>query len=237
MAVVTGQLAHAVRQQLRLGRLLPLGGPEDGTWLTEQAAEGVLRRVAAGVPGIRLDGLRIGPADPDAVGVSAVPPPPSALPPVPLRIGAECGATVDEPLPVAADRLRNALLEAVTDRLGLAVDAVDLRVTEVLDGPPPPLSPPRKRDADQPVSPEVVGSREAAAAAAARAVPGVTRLAPVLGSARGVHADEAHLRLEVAVAADHRALDVARQVRTAVAEAVAQPVTVAVLITAVDVIA
>ncbi|QKV95665.1 hypothetical protein HUT19_31220 [Streptomyces sp. NA02950] len=237
MTVVTGQLAHAVRQQLRLGRLLPVGGPQDGTWLTEQAAEGVLRRAAAGVPGVRLDRLRIGPTDPDAVGVPAVPSPPSALPPVPLRIDAECGATVDEPLPVAADRLRAALLGAATDRLGLAVDTVDLRVAEVLDGPPPPLSPPGKPDAGRPVSPETSGSREAVAAAAATAVPGVTRLAPVLGSSRGVHTDGAHLRLELAVAADHHALDVARRVRTAVADAVPRPVTVAVLITAVDVIA
>ncbi|WP_431773189.1 nucleopolyhedrovirus P10 family protein [Streptomyces cucumeris] len=237
MAVVTGQLAHAVRQQLRLGRLLPLGGPEDGTWLTEQAAEGVLRRAAAEVPGVRLDGLRIGPADPDAVGSSAVPAPPSALPPVPLRIGAECGATVAEPLPVTADRLRDALLGAVTDRLGLTVDAVDLRVTQVLEGPPPPLAPPEEPGARPSVTPEVTGSREATAAAAARAVPGVTRLAPVLGSSRGVHADGAHLRLELAVAADHHALEVARRVRTAVAEAVPRPVTVAVLISAVDVIA
>ncbi|MEU8823996.1 nucleopolyhedrovirus P10 family protein [Streptomyces sp. NPDC048636] len=237
MAVVTGQLAHAVRQQLRLGRLLPLGGPEDGTWLTEQAAEEVLRRAAATVPGVRLDKLRIGPADPDAMGSSAVPAPPSALPPVPLRIGVECRATVDEPLPVAADRLRNALLEAVTDRLGLAVDAVDLRVTEVLDGPPPLLSRPGEPEAERPVSPEALGSREAAAATAAREVPGVTRLAPVLGSSRGVHADGAHLRVELAVAADHHALEVARRVRAEVAEAVHSPVTVAVLITAVDVTA
>lgn len=39
----------AVRHQLSLGRLLPLGGPRDGAWITEAAAEAVLRRAVRGV--------------------------------------------------------------------------------------------------------------------------------------------------------------------------------------------
>lgn len=225
--MATDRLAHAVRQQLRLGRLLPLGGPEDGAWLTERAADAVLRRAADGVPGVRLGTLRIALADPEAAARPVVPAPPSALPPGPLRVEAEFAATADRPLPAAADRLRGALLGAAADRLGLAVGAVDLRVTDVLDEAPerepPPAGQGRAREPDD-------GS---AVAAAVTAVPGVARLAPVLGD-RAVRIDGPHLRVELAVAPRHRALDVARAVRGAVEATAPRPATVAVLVTAVD---
>ncbi|MFS7877346.1 nucleopolyhedrovirus P10 family protein [Streptomyces asiaticus] len=238
--MVTDRLAQTVREQLRLGRLLPLGEREDGSWITERAANEVLGRAAAEVPGARLGALRIGPADPGTAGTPAVPPPPSALPPGPLRIAAECGATLEERLPVTADRLRDVLLDAATDRLGLLVEAVDIRVTEVLDElPAPPPEPPRPHPIESP-APETVAPDPATAAVAraATSVPGVARLAPVLGSPRAVRMEGAHIRIELAVAADHRAVDVARAVRTAVAEAAPapgdQPPSVAVLVTAVE---
>jgi hypothetical protein len=255
--VVTDRLAQAVRRQLGLGRLVPLGAEADGAWLTERAAEAVLRRAADAVPGVRLGGLRIALADPDAAGTPAVPPPPSALPPGPLRIEAECGATADEPLPVTAERLREALLGASADRLGLAVEAVDLRVTEVLDElPPPRQQPPQQEphpeprgaeppqshppDSEPPHSEPSADGPDAAIAAVVTAVPGVARLAPVLGFPRPVHISGSHIQVELAVAAGHRALDVARAVRAEVAAAaptsasVPAPVTVAVLVTAVE---
>nr|WP_202543080.1 nucleopolyhedrovirus P10 family protein [Streptomyces sp. SID8382] len=232
---------------MRLGRLLPLGEREDGSWITERAAAEVLGRAAAEVPDAHLGSLRIAPADPDAVEGPAVPPPPSALPPGPLRIAAECGATLAEPLPVTAGRLRNVLLDAAADRLGLLVEAVDIRVTEVLEELPAlrhhqPPPPPRPRP--QP-PPPAAGSPDPDSAAAAvgrtiASVPGVARLAPVLGSPRAVRIEGAHIRVELAVAAGHRAVDVARAVRTAVARSApvpapgAQPPTVAVLVTAVE---
>jgi hypothetical protein len=229
--VVTDRLAQAVRQQLRLGRLLPLGGPADGAWLTERAADAVLRRAADAVPGVRLGALRIALADPDAAARPAVPAPPSALPPGPLRVEAAFGATADQPLPVTADRLRGALLGAAADRLGLMVGAVDLRVTDVLDEAPertprPSGEPTPGAEAEEP-------GDGAAVAAAVTAVPGVARLAPAL-SRQAVRIEGPHIRIELAVAPGHRALDVAREVRKAVAATAPPPVTVAVLVTAVD---
>ncbi|MEU9966283.1 nucleopolyhedrovirus P10 family protein [Streptomyces malaysiensis] len=245
--MVTDRLAQTVREQLRLGRLLPLGEREDGSWITERAAAEVLGRAAAEVPDAHLGSLRIAPADPDAVEGPAVPPPPSALPPGPLRIAAECGATLAEPLPVTADRLRDVLLDAAADRLGLLVEVVDIRVTEVLEELPAlrhhqPPPPPRPRPQSPPPA---AGSPapDSAAAAVGRtiaSVPGVARLAPVLGSPRAVRIEGAHIRVELAVAAGHRAVDVARAVRTAVARSAPvtapgdQPPTVAVLVTAVE---
>ncbi|MDQ0962768.1 hypothetical protein QFZ66_006646 [Streptomyces sp. B4I13] len=122
----------AVRHRLGLGRLLPLGGPRDGAWLTEAAAEAVLRRAARDVAGVRLGALRLGLADPDGPFESAVPAPPSALPPGPLRVTAECAASASEPLPTTTARLRSALASTAAERLGLVVSEVDLRVTDLL---------------------------------------------------------------------------------------------------------
>ncbi|MFD8335773.1 nucleopolyhedrovirus P10 family protein [Streptomyces solisilvae] len=243
--MVTDRLAQTVREQLRLGRLLPLGEREDGSWITERAAAEVLGRAAAEVPDAHLGSLRIAPADPDAVEGPAVPPPPSALPPGPLRIAVECGATLAEPLPVTADRLRDVLLDAAADRLGLLVEAVDIRVTEVLEELPAlrhHQPPPRPRPQPPPpaAGSPAPDSNAAAVGRTIASVPGVARLAPVLGSPRAVRIEGAHIRVELAVAAGHRAVDVARAVRTAVARSApvpapgAQPPTVAVLVTAVE---
>ncbi|MGW6459382.1 hypothetical protein ACWF94_26220, partial [Streptomyces sp. NPDC055078] len=104
--------ADAVRTRLGLGRLLPLGEAGDGAWLTEQAADALLRSMAAGVPDTVLGRLRLALADPEAAGPPAVPPPPSALPPGPLRIEAEFAASVHRPLPAVAAVLRDALFTA-----------------------------------------------------------------------------------------------------------------------------
>jgi len=228
-----------VRHQLGLGRLLPLGLPCDGAWITEGAADSVLRRAAEPVRGVRLGALRISLADPDRTYDPAVPPPPSALPPGPLRISADFTAVADptaagiDPLPTTASRLRLALATTATDRLGLTVTDVDLRVTGLLeeDGASTavrPDAPPPARDDSQ-------------VAAATLAVPGVRHLTAALG--RPVHIEDVpgtdpalprrHVRVELAVAADKRTVDVARAVRAAITETLPDTPSVAVLVTAV----
>ncbi|MEU2668166.1 hypothetical protein ABZ622_04735 [Streptomyces sp. NPDC007164] len=212
----------AVRQRLGLGRLLPLGGPADGAWISERAAVAVLRRAVTG-SGPVLGELRISVADPDGAPEAEVEPPPSALRPGPLRIEAAMSAVSGQPLPAAAEALRSALLTAAGRRLGLVVTAVDVRVTELLDAAPEPPAP---------VPAEVrEAAAEGAAGSAAAGVAGVVTLTRVLGHA--VHARPGHVRVELATAADHRALDVARAVRGAVAAAVEGDPSVAVLVTAV----
>ncbi|MFJ7197272.1 MULTISPECIES: hypothetical protein [unclassified Streptomyces] len=212
----------AVRQRLGLGRLLPLGGPADGAWISERAAAAVLRAAVAGA-GPVLGGLRISVADPDGAPDAEVEPPPSALPPGPLRIEATMSAVAGRPLPVAADALRSALLTAAGERLGLVVDAVDIRVTELLDAPP-------ERPAPAPMEVRAA-TVEGAAGSAAAGVSGVVALTRVLG--RAVHTGPDHVRVELATDTGHRALDVARAVRGAVADAVEGHPSVAVLVTAV----
>ncbi|WP_069172242.1 hypothetical protein [Streptomyces griseus] len=212
----------AVRQRLGLGRLLPLGGPADGSWIAERAATEVLRDATAG-SGAVLGQLRIAPAEADGATEPVVPGPPSALPPGPLRIEAGFAATVARPLPATAAALRAALLAAAAERLGLVVDAVDLRVTDLLEEEPGPAGP--RRAEVRPAEPDGPAGR-----AAAR-VPGVVSLTRELGSA--VHSAPGHVRVELATAGDRRALDVARAVREAVSGTVEGRPTVAVLVTAV----
>ncbi|MEE1754808.1 hypothetical protein [Streptomyces sp. SP18CS02] len=134
----------AVRSRLGLGRLLPLGGAEDGAWLAERVAIAVLREAAWRVPGVSPGRLRIGLANPESAAQPALPPPPGALPAGPLRVEAEfaagppggspdASAAAGPPLPALAERLRTALFAAAGTGLGLAVTEVDLRVTALLD--------------------------------------------------------------------------------------------------------
>ncbi|WP_406107671.1 nucleopolyhedrovirus P10 family protein [Streptomyces sp. NBC_01003] len=237
---------QAVRHQLGLGRLVPLGGPRDGCWLAESAARSALRQAAQSVHGVRLGSLRVELADPDGSYEAAVPAPPSALPPGPLRIVAECAAAPDEPLPTAASRLRAALNGAASDRLGLAVAEVDLRVTALLDDGPEAET--ASGDAESDIADggrAKADSDEERAGQAALSVPGVARLTGSLGGlGHAVHIGELpegaatlprrHVRIELAVSGGRRVLDVARDVRTAVTEALADDPSVAVLVTAVS---
>ncbi|MBT2504347.1 hypothetical protein J7I98_00275 [Streptomyces sp. ISL-98] len=227
-------LTRAVRQRLGLGRLLPLGRAADGAWLAEQAADSVLRRAAGELPGVALGALRIGLADPETVEAPAVPPPPGALPPGPLRIDADFAATADEPLPLTAEGLREVLWEVASGRLGLVITEVDLRVTDLLDAGPggaardsaAAAAPPEEGEAGPQAGP-LAGIASAAAAA-----PGVGRLTSTLGAP--VHVADGHVRVELATAAGHRPLEVARAVREAVAQAQGGGVTVTVVVTGVD---
>ncbi|MFF7974819.1 nucleopolyhedrovirus P10 family protein [Streptomyces sp. NPDC007905] len=230
-----------VRHQLGLGRLLPLGGPRDGAWIAEGAAVAVLSRAASGVPGVRLGALRIRLADPDDVHEPVVPPPPSALSPGSLRVTADFAATSAEPLPATASRLRLTLAAAATEHLGLAVTEVDLRVTGLLEAVGQPTAAP----APQPLPARVTTDPdETRVVEAALAVPGVTCLTGSLGGlGRAVHVEERagdmslphrHVRVELATSAGHRAVDVARQVRGAVRDALDDHPTVAVLVTSVE---
>lgn len=196
------RLTQAVRHQLGLGRLLPLGGAEDGAWLTEEAAVAALRSaVAPRFPGVRLSGVRLDLSDPGTAVEPAVPPPPSALDAGQLRLEAELSVPADEPLPALTASLRHALLAAAERELGLELRTVDLRVSELLDTPradpedgpggsggpggpdaPPASAGPGDGAAGSERPSPGSGGPATRAAAAVLATPGVARLAPVLGS-------------------------------------------------------
>ncbi|MFF0729344.1 hypothetical protein [Streptomyces sp. NPDC004134] len=225
--MTAGNWERAVREQVGLGRLLPLGAAADGTWIAERAAAGVLRRAAAGVREARVTGLRVGPADPgDAVdpeaacgrtgagaevrylgpralgGARAVGPAPvSALPYGELRISVQCDAGVERPMTTTAAALREALLRGAEEGLGLRVAAVDVHVAGLLETPQNAAEPaPGGPPGDPPPARETARPGHAAPD-----VPGL------LGS--DVLPDGDHAEVRVVLDSAHRALDVARAVR------------------------
>ncbi|MFF0626221.1 hypothetical protein [Streptomyces sp. NPDC004296] len=234
--MAANELARAVREQLGLGRVLPLGGPADGAWITERAARTALLRAPGTPPGIRLGTLRLSLAAPDDAPAPTVPAPPSALPPGPLRITADFAAPPGRPLPALAEQLRTALLAAAEEGLGLRVSAVDLRVGALLDDAAEPADTAPDATGDGPRAGAGPGGAEEPEDLAARvlAVPGVAGLAPA-GRSRPVarSSDGDHVLIQVATAAGHRPLDVARAVRRTVTGRPPAPASAAVLVTAV----
>ncbi|MCX5389923.1 hypothetical protein [Streptomyces sp. NBC_00094] len=224
----------AVRDRLAPGRLLPLGAAADGAWITERAARTVLDGAAAAVRGVVPGELRIGPAEEtteestegtadETIGVTeAFTVPPGGLPPGPLRISAGFGAVAGRPLPELAGELREALRAAAEDGLGLVVAAVDLRVTDLLDSAPPPSGP----TAPPPGRPSP--ATDDPAALTALRVEGVAGVTDALGPP--VALTPGRVRIELAVTAGHRPLDVARAVRNAVTAATREATAVTVLI-------
>ncbi|WNI19552.1 nucleopolyhedrovirus P10 family protein [Actinacidiphila sp. ITFR-21] len=226
------RLTRTVREQTALGRLLPLGGPGDTAWITESAAVLVLRRAADGLPGVRLREAGVHLVDWEVADVPAAAPV-GALPHRPVRVEAAFEAAADEPLPLTAQRLRDTLWDAATAGLGLAVTAVDLRITGLLpDGPAAPAAAEVLEGVVVPDPEEgPVSARSgpaAAVGAAALAVPGVQRLSrrPTgLGPGvrvRDVPADAPtarHVQVRIAVAPGYVALAVARAVAAAVTAA------------------
>ncbi|MFJ9579802.1 hypothetical protein ACIRQF_25880 [Streptomyces sp. NPDC101191] len=200
-------------------RLLPLGEAADGAWIAEWAVRDLLLSVAAGVRGVVPGRPRFRLAR--AAG-TPLPVPPGGLPPGALEVSLDFAAVPGRPLPVLAERLRAALLEGAEGALGLPLEAVNLRVTELLDAAPdpaPPVPPPGRTTPPVPDSP---------AALAALAVPGVAALTDVYGAP--LQRDGGRLRVELAVTGGRRPLDVVRTVRTALTAAAPEATAVTVLV-------
>lgn len=253
------QLVRAVRQQVSLGRILPLGGPADGAWIAERAARTVLLRETAALPGVRVEAVRLRPVYPETAEEPepVVPPPPSGLPPLPLRIEADLSAVPDGPLPARARQLRIALGAAAEQWLGLEVAAIDVHVAGLLDagergdGGEKPAGDTRADAADAADAgsgaedagdaagagpPPPQGGPVPDVSAAVLAVPGVRGLsrAPArpVRTARTPGGPDRLVPLDLVAGAGHRALDVARAAARAAAAASAPgPVRVRVLIT------
>ncbi|WP_335973224.1 hypothetical protein [Streptomyces sp. CA2R106] len=232
------RLSRTVREQVALGRLLPLGAPEDGAWITERTAVAALRAVCAALPGVRLGRVNILPVPDGPVGPEVSPAAPvGAVPHRPLRIEARFEAALGEPLPVLAERLRTALFAAAGDSgLGLPVQVVDLAVTGLVDdatalaGAPAPPARPELADDYGPTSASDAPARPGTAAAvqaAVLSVPGVARVTRRLAGHAGVHVHDSdaaqgsarYVRLQLAAAPSYRPLTVARAASAAATQA------------------
>ncbi|MGI5447175.1 hypothetical protein ACQEVM_15620 [Streptomyces sp. CA-243310] len=119
------RIMGVVRLELRPGRTLALGEPDEDGWIFEAVAAKVLRAAADGVPGVRSGSCRIGP---EAGGRGA-----AARGPVHVEIEVSVGVT--RAAREVADLVRARVREAADAALGLEVTAVHVRVADLHEEP------------------------------------------------------------------------------------------------------
>jgi hypothetical protein len=125
---VAERVMRAVRNEARLGRLLPLDDAAGDLRIAETAAAKVLRRVADGIPGVRAASCRLTAA---AAGVE-------------VAVEMTLAVSLDAPMPGRADDVRRAVHRAARRQLGIATSRVDLTVVSVLESlVPAPAAPGR----------------------------------------------------------------------------------------------
>ncbi|MET3985726.1 Asp23/Gls24 family envelope stress response protein [Streptomyces sp. PvR034] len=113
------RIMGVVRLELRPGRTLPLGGPEEDGWIFEAVAAKVLRAAADGVPGARSGSCRIRPEE--------------ARGPVDVEIEVTVGMT--RGAREVAELVRARVRGAAEAALGLEVAAVHVRVADLHEEP------------------------------------------------------------------------------------------------------
>ncbi|MFJ7189469.1 anti-sigma factor [Streptomyces bacillaris] len=119
-AAITARVMDLVRLELRPGRPLPLGEPEEDHWIVEAAAARLLRAAVDALPGVRAGSCRIAPLDP-------------ADPTGPVHVRVEVAASLERSLPEVADDVR-ARIAAVADQdIGIRLGAADVLVVDILD--------------------------------------------------------------------------------------------------------
>ncbi|MFF0966393.1 hypothetical protein ACWDQO_08685 [Streptomyces sp. NPDC003703] len=126
LRALTERVMDVVRAEVRLGRLLPLADPERDLRIAESAAARVLREAADTVPGARAAACRL---RPEGEGAD-------------VRVTLTLAAALDRPLPDRVHQVRRSVLHSARHDLGLAVTAVDITVTGVLEPEQPPESGP-----------------------------------------------------------------------------------------------
>ncbi|MFJ9342284.1 Asp23/Gls24 family envelope stress response protein [Streptomyces sp. NPDC101733] len=112
------RVMNIVRTELRPGRPLSLGDPDESIWINESTAARVLRAAAERVPGVRAGSCRITP-DP-ASGT--------------LTVSLHIVAPADTPdLPALADDVRRTTRNAADAHLGLNITGIDVRIVGLSD--------------------------------------------------------------------------------------------------------
>ncbi|MEB8337569.1 Asp23/Gls24 family envelope stress response protein [Streptomyces endophyticus] len=119
-AALTRRVMDVVRLELRPGRPLPLGEPDEDLWVMEAVAARTLRAAAETVPGVRAGSCRLRPL-------------PGQGAPDRVEVGLEVHAPFDASLPDLAEDVRTRVWHAADRDLGMPVGAVDIRVTDLID--------------------------------------------------------------------------------------------------------
>ncbi|GAA3862816.1 hypothetical protein [Streptomyces sedi] len=122
---VTTRVMEIVRLELRPGRTLPLGEPNEDAWIVEAAVARVFRDAVEELGGVRVGSCRIAPLGAHSSGQG----PPRG--PVAVRI--EMVAGLRWTVPELAEAVRARLAVAADEELGLEVRTVDVHVLDLTD--------------------------------------------------------------------------------------------------------
>ncbi|TXS10616.1 Asp23/Gls24 family envelope stress response protein [Streptomyces sp. wa22] len=118
---LTQRIMDVVRLELRPGRPLPLGEPEEDLWIVESAAARTVRAAAETVEGVRAGSCRI--------SVERLPEREAPYVDVRLEIHAPASAQLQD----LAEQVRHRVLSAADSTLGLPLNEIDIRITDLLD--------------------------------------------------------------------------------------------------------
>ncbi|MGW1215896.1 Asp23/Gls24 family envelope stress response protein [Streptomyces sp. NPDC002499] len=136
---LTQRVMDVVRLELRPGRPLPLGEPDEDLWIMEAVAARSLRAAAESVPGVRAGSCRLLPAveggTVEGRGVEAGAVEAGAVEALVVEVRLDIHAPVDAFLPDLAELVRGRVREAADRELGMPTAAVDIRVTDLVDTP------------------------------------------------------------------------------------------------------
>ncbi|MFB4195625.1 hypothetical protein [Streptomyces carpaticus] len=113
-----------VRMELRPGRTLPLGEPDEDAWIVEAAAAKVFRAAVDALPEVTAGSCRIAP-----VGAGGR----NTAERGPVRVRIEVVAGMTWTVPRLAEAVRDAVARAAGERLGLEVLAVDVVVMDLVE--------------------------------------------------------------------------------------------------------
>ncbi|MFD4572738.1 Asp23/Gls24 family envelope stress response protein [Streptomyces sp. NPDC058417] len=130
-ATLTRRVMDVVRLELRPGRPLPLGEPDEDLWIMEAVAARTLRAAAESVPGVRAGSCRLRPGGVDRAADVTRP----TGGPVEVRLDLHAPVAAAASLPELADEVRERVREAADRELGMNVLYVDIRVTDLVDIP------------------------------------------------------------------------------------------------------
>ncbi|MER7394981.1 Asp23/Gls24 family envelope stress response protein [Streptomyces sp. NPDC000151] len=114
---ITARVMDLVRTDLRPGRTLPLGEPADDAWITEAAAAKAFRAAAEALPAVFAGSCKVTLQAPDG----------------PATVNMEVAAGLEWPLPELAERIRERVLAAADEVVGMSVSAVDVTVVDLID--------------------------------------------------------------------------------------------------------
>ncbi|WP_030252945.1 Asp23/Gls24 family envelope stress response protein [Streptomyces violens] len=114
---ITARVMDLVRTDLRPGRTLPLGEPADDAWITEAAAAKAFRAAAEALPTVFAGSCKVVLQAPGG----------------PATVTMEVAAGLEWPLPELAERIRDRVLAAADEAVGMTVSEVDVAVVDIVE--------------------------------------------------------------------------------------------------------